>query len=166
MHSGPKLCFGVQYQPPKRFKTVLVHTVFGSKRFQFTTVLVQTVQVNRLSVRFTAFLQIKSSRIKSKWTASERSDSGKLPKSKYKSSQIQNEASWALLEPARAKLKNAQIENWTAVAQGVIAITFRHLLTPDLRMFRSGCKGQIMKVQYLQIWHFPGQAGCPKAMCR
>ena len=57
--------------------------------------------------------QIKNSRIKAKWTESELGDSGKLPKSKYKTSQIQNEESWALFEPARAEFKNAKIKSQT-----------------------------------------------------
>ena len=57
--------------------------------------------------------QIKNSRIKAKWTESELGDSGKLPESKYRSSQIQNEESWALFEPARAEFKNAKIKSQT-----------------------------------------------------
>ena len=61
--------------------------------------------------------QIENCRIKSKLTESTCGDSGNLPKSKYKTSQIQNEESWALFEPARAEFKNAKIKSQTVVVR-------------------------------------------------
>ena len=53
-----KTCFGAFY-PKNKFSDPIVNPKNGSQRFQFITVPVQTVPLNRLTVRFAAVLLIQ-----------------------------------------------------------------------------------------------------------
>ena len=60
---------------------------------------------------------MRDNKIERKWIEPTRGVSEKLAKSKYITSQIKSEKSWALFKPATNKYKNAKIKSQTVSEQ-------------------------------------------------